>query len=47
MQEREGKRGILRDSDKPILEEDNVDLLTRPILIAQREEPNKILHLKS
>jgi hypothetical protein len=41
------KRGILRDSDNPILEEYKEDLLTRPILIAQSEEPNNILHLKS
>jgi hypothetical protein len=38
MLEREGKRGILRDSDNPILEEYKEDLLTRPILIAQSEE---------
>ena len=38
MQEREGKRGILRDSDNPILEEYKEDLLNRPILIAQDEE---------
>ena len=47
MLDREGKRGILRDSDNPILEEYKEDLLTRPILIAQSEEPNNILHLKS
>jgi len=38
MLEREGKRGILRDSDNPILEEYKEDLLNRPILIAQSEE---------
>ena len=38
MQEREGKRGILRDSDNPILEEYKEELLNRPILIAQDEE---------
>ena len=38
MLDREGKRGILRDSGNPILEEYKEDLLTRPILIAQSEE---------
>jgi len=38
---------MLRDSDNPILEEDKVYLLTRPILIDQSEEPNNILHVKS
>lgn len=38
MFEKEGKRGILRDSDNPILEEYKEDLLNRPILIAQNEE---------
>lgn len=38
MLEKEGKRGILRDSDNPILEQYKEDLLTRPILIAQDEE---------
>ena len=38
MREKEGKRGILRDSDNPILEEYKEDLLNRPILIAQDED---------
>ena len=38
MLEKEGKRGILRDSDNPILEDYKEELLNRPILIAQDEE---------
>ena len=38
MLEKEGKRGILRDSDNPILEEYKEELLNRPIMIAQDEE---------
>ena len=38
MLDREGKRGILRDSGNPILEEYKEDLLNRPILIAQSEQ---------
>ena len=38
MLEKEGKRGILRDSDNPILEQYKEELLNRPILIAQNEE---------
>jgi len=38
MLNREGKRGLMRDSDNPILEEYKEDLLNRPIMIAQNEE---------
>jgi len=38
MLEREGKRGLMRDSDNPILEEYKEDLLNRPITMAQNEE---------
>jgi len=38
MLERDGKRGLLRDSDNPILEEYKEELLNRPIMVAQNEE---------